>query len=89
MARPAGERRPSLGIDQGARHLMQKKEGAELLLTQARIGRRSGAGRPESRTSGGARTALGEKVAESGPRLLTPRCCSGRSCEGDGEVSKT
>jgi hypothetical protein len=64
MARLTGERSPSLGIDQGARHLTQKKEGAELLLTQARIGRRSGAGRPESRTSGGARTVSGKKVAE-------------------------
>jgi hypothetical protein len=40
MVRLSGERRPGLGIDQSAQQLKQKKEGAELLLTQAGIGRR-------------------------------------------------
>jgi hypothetical protein len=63
-ARLAGERRPNLGIDQGARLLTQKKEGSKLLLTEVRMGPLSGAGQPATTTGGGARTALGKKVAE-------------------------
>jgi hypothetical protein len=63
-ARLAGERRPNLRIDQGARLLTQKKEGSKLLLTEVWMGPLSGAGRPAMTTGGGARTASGKKVAE-------------------------